>query len=937
MIFTDSIRQGLLAGVAGSALLFSGSAAFAQEEAPAASQQNGDETAADGEDETARLSTVTVSGIRGSIQNSLNLKKNETSIVEAISAEDIGKLPDLSIADSLARLPGVTAQRVRGRSQQISIRGLGPDFSLALWNGREVVSAGNNRGVEFDQFPSELVSQGVVYKTPDARLAATGIAGAVDLRTVRPLDYSDRRINLSAKYTVNDNGQLNPDFDDDGFRYFGSYIDQNEAGTIGWALAATVQSNPTQYYSRELKTNDGQTSIDGTTGLVYPSDNPRTGVVSRDFERTSIAGSLQFEPTDRWRTTIDTFYTDTEDSGIFRGVETPVASWANSSPALTNITGSSGFADSATYAPVNPILRTDEEGNTAEIWAYGINSSYDVTDRLTLTGDISRSTLDRNDIDYESYAGTGFAGAGPFDTLTFNFPNDGEYSIDHDLDYTDPSVVLLTDPGGWGQVGFIKEPKIEDELDQIRLEAEYDMELPFITGLVGGFLYTQREKTFDSNEAFLRAGPDFVNGSLAIPSNAIAGKTDSGDIGFDMIAYRTGRMLNDGTYTVEKATFDTEWMVEEEIQTFYAMAKIDDELGGVPVRGNFGFQYIDTTQSSTGTLNFGANQFIQDVEESYTNFLPSANLSFEVMPDTFIRTAAAQTLTRARLDQLAANQSLETNNLVCADTNGDQLPDAVGTVNPQAGRTCFTQSGGNPFLRPYKSTSFDLAFEKYFGATTAVSFALFHKELTDWVVQRDFLIDGTQSIRAGGLGDFLDANPEIAPVVLSGPENFTEGSITGFEATLRMSLDDHLPPALEGFGFNASYTYADNELDDGNGGSLAIPGYSDTVWSGDVYYENHGWRARVSARHRSEFLSEVQNFDGSLSGAQALDETIVDLQVGYEWDQGPLEGFGVNFEVFNLTDEPFVTENQTVDPTVRFPSRHELYGTTYNFTISKSF
>ena len=120
------------------------------------------ETSEDAEDEQATLDVVTVTGIRGSIQNSLNAKKNATSIVEAISAEDIGKLPDLSIADSLARLPGVTAQRVRGRSQQISIRGLGPDFSLALWNGREVVSAGNNRGVEFDQFPSELVAQGVV-------------------------------------------------------------------------------------------------------------------------------------------------------------------------------------------------------------------------------------------------------------------------------------------------------------------------------------------------------------------------------------------------------------------------------------------------------------------------------------------------------------------------------------------------------------------------------------------------------------------------------------------------------------------------------------------------------------------------------------------------------------------------------------------------------
>ena len=169
----DSIRLQLLAGVATGAMLLWAAPAQAQQADPDEMVETGEQQ----DDDEARLNTVKVSGIRGSIQNSLNTKKNETSIVEAISAEDIGKLPDLSIADSLARLPGVTAQRVRGRSQQISIRGLGPDFSLALWNGREVVSAGNNRGVEFDQFPSELVAQGVVYKTPDARLAATGIAG----------------------------------------------------------------------------------------------------------------------------------------------------------------------------------------------------------------------------------------------------------------------------------------------------------------------------------------------------------------------------------------------------------------------------------------------------------------------------------------------------------------------------------------------------------------------------------------------------------------------------------------------------------------------------------------------------------------------------------------------------------------------------------------
>ncbi|MBU4062476.1 MAG: TonB-dependent receptor [Alphaproteobacteria bacterium] len=925
----------MMSAATGIALVWSGASfAYAQEDDTVAPAVTADTQPAE-DDRT--LDVVVVTGIRSSIENSLLTKRNETSIVEAISAEDIGKLPDLSIADSLARLPGVTAQRVRGRSQQISIRGLGPDFSLALLNGREVVSAGNNRGVEFDQFPSELVAQGVVYKTPDARLAATGIAGAVDLRTVRPLSYGERKINLSGKYSLNDNGQLNPDFDDDGYRLFGSYIDQNEAGTIGWALAATVQSNPTQFYSRELKTNSGQTSVDAGTGLVYPSDNPRSGVVSRSFERTSVAGTLQFEPTDRWQTTIDAFYSDTEDSGIFRGVETPIASWANSSPALTGITGTTGFADSATYAPVNPILRTDTEGNTAEIWAAGINSSYQLTERLKITGDYSISTLDRNDIDYESYAGTGFGGTGALDTLTFLFPGDGEYRINHQLDYTDPSVVVLTDPGGWGQVGFIKQPKIEDELDQIRLEADYELDMPFISSVVGGVLLTNREKTFDSNESFLRAGAGFVGGSLAIPANSIVGSTDSGSIGFDIIAYDPARFLTDGTYLVDKATFDTEWSVEEEITTWYLMANIDSEFSGVPVRGNVGLQYVDTNQSSTGTLNFAANQFRQTVEENYTNVLPSANFSFEVVPDTFVRVAAAKTLTRPRLDQLAANQSLGTNPLACADTNADQLPDQVIAVNPQAGLTCMTQSGGNPFLQPYQSTSFDLAFERYFDETTAISFALFHKELSDWVIDRSVLIDGSQSIRTGGLGSFLDANPEVAPVLLSGPVNFADGSITGIEATLRMNLDNILPPALEGFGFTASYTYADNSLKNDVGDEISIPGYSDSVWSGDVYYENHGWRARVSARYRADFLSEVQNFDGSLSGAQALDETIVDLQVGYEWDNGPLEGFGVNFEIFNLTDEPFVTENETTVSSVTFPSRHELYGTTYNITISKSF
>ncbi len=928
MINRDKFKFHLLAGAATGSILLMGSPSFAQE---------AQTTTSEAAEEAKVLDVITVTGIKRSIEDALATKRESNSIIEAISAEDIGKLPDLSIADSLARLPGVTAQRVRGRSQQVSIRGLGPDFSLALWNGREVVSAGNNRGVEFDQFPSELISQGVVYKTPDATLAATGIAGAVDLRTARPLDYSERKINVSGKYSLNDSGSLNPDFDDNGYRLFGSYIDQNEEGTIGWSIAATQQSNPTHFTSRELKTNSGQTSVDPATGLVYPSDNPRTGVSSREFERTSVAGALQFEPNNRWQTTIDAFYTDTKDSGIFRGVETPIASWSTAQ--FQETTGTSGFAETATYDDVTTFLRTDIEGNTAEIFAVGFNTSYDVTDNLTLTGDIAHSSLERNDIDYESYAGTGFAGAGPTDTLTFGFEDDGQYSINSGLDYTDPGVVVLTDPGGWGQVGFIKEPKIDDELNQLRLEAEYAFDTGIISSVEVGYLYTDREKNFDSNENFIRQGADWQNGEQSIAPEQILGSTDSGSIGLDIIAYDPSSYLTDGTYTLEKATFDTEWTVEEEIQTFYAMANLDAELGSVPVRGNFGFQYQDVEQSSTALLQ-GGGDTTQTLGASNNYFLPSANISFEITPDTFLRFAAAQTVTRPRLDNLAANQTVSINNQVCADTDGDFVPDSLnGFTLPT--NACFNISGGNPQLEPYKSTSFDVSFERYFSTASAFSVAIFHKELSDWVENATKTLDITPQLTSIGipaLDAFIAANPEVATAVTSFPENISDGSITGIEATLRVSMDDFLPAAFAGFGFNASYTYADSSLSGAiSGDDIRIPGYSDKVWSGDIYYENHGWRTRLSARNRSGFLSEVPQFDGSLTGAEAQDETILDFQFGYEWDSGKLEGLSLNFEAFNLTDEPFVTQAETIDSSVTFPSRYEQYGTTYNITVSKSF
>ncbi|MDH5332163.1 MAG: TonB-dependent receptor plug domain-containing protein, partial [Aquincola sp.] len=150
--------------------------------------------------------TITVTGIRRGIENAINVKKNQDSIVEAVSAEDIGKLPDSSIAESIARLPGLAAQRVNGRATEVNIRGLSGDFANTLLNGREQTSTGNNRSVEFDQYPSELLSAVLVYKTPDAALVGQGLSGTIDLQTVRPLSYPQRVIALNVRGEKNGKG-----------------------------------------------------------------------------------------------------------------------------------------------------------------------------------------------------------------------------------------------------------------------------------------------------------------------------------------------------------------------------------------------------------------------------------------------------------------------------------------------------------------------------------------------------------------------------------------------------------------------------------------------------------------------------------------------------------------------------------------------------------
>lgn len=265
---------------------------------------------------------VVVTGFRASLQSAVVEKKSREQVIESVSAEDIGKLPDASIAESIARLPGVTSQRISGRSNQISIRGFAPDFSTTLLNGREQTSTGDNRAVEYDQYPSEVVNQVLVYKTADASLVGQGLSGTVDLRTIRPIEYGRRVFAVGARGTYTDIGRLNAGSDDKGYRVSGTYVDQFFNNTLGVALSAAYLNEPYQIQQYNAWGFDTANAATPDTPVIGGS---KSYVTSTQLKRFGLQGTVEWKPVDSITMTVDGFFSDFSDEQISRGVELPLS------------------------------------------------------------------------------------------------------------------------------------------------------------------------------------------------------------------------------------------------------------------------------------------------------------------------------------------------------------------------------------------------------------------------------------------------------------------------------------------------------------------------------------------------------------------------------------------------------------------------------------
>ena len=282
--------------------------AFAQETAPQAAAAPAAEAPA------ADEGAIVVTGYRASLNASASIKRGAPTIVEALSAEDIGKLPDVSIADSLARLPGVTSQRLEGRDQRLSIRGLGPDFGTTLLNGREQVTVGDNRGVEYDQYPAEFFKNVVVYKAPTPSLVAAGISGTVDLRMLRPLAQKDRIVSLQLRGQMNGMKKLNPDGSRYGYRASAAYVDKFADDTFGIAIGVSATDAPSQ----NERYNAWGFPNEDSAGKNLFLGGAKPYVQSNKLQRYGAVATLEYQPSDNFHSTLDVLYSHFKETQILR-------------------------------------------------------------------------------------------------------------------------------------------------------------------------------------------------------------------------------------------------------------------------------------------------------------------------------------------------------------------------------------------------------------------------------------------------------------------------------------------------------------------------------------------------------------------------------------------------------------------------------------------
>ncbi len=868
--------------------------------------------------------TVT-GGFAGSLAAAAEVKQTMSGITEVVAAEDIGKLPDISIADSLSRLPGLATQRLNGRSQAINIRGLTGDYTTGLLNGREQVSSSSNRTVEFDQYPAELLSSAVVYKTTQANLIGQGLAGTIDLRTVRPLTHGRRTVAANAFYDWTQLDALNAGSDDYGYRYSASYIDQFNDGTVGVAFGyshADIPGQGEQWNAWGYPT----TSADQHPDQPWVIGGAKPFVRSSELKRDGLMGVIEFKTSPVFHSTIDLYYSFFDETQMLRGIEIPLYWGPNSSGFQPGFSVEDGLVTQAVFNNVFGVVRNDIVSRKADVYAGGWNLKIGDGSGWTFEGDLSYSRIDRKDRVLETYSGTGSNQVGTPDTITVNMGAGRGATFTPSLDYTDTNLVRLAGPQGWGgdvvpggQAGYLKNPKSEDALTLIKFSAKRELG-GFLNLLDVGGSYSKRTKSEIEDGYYLA----LANGQMSGPLPPVTGNTDLSFIGISgMASYDPLAALYSGTYlpltNPHSDVISNDWDVAEKVTIGYVQLGLESRVGGLPLTGNVGVQVVHTDQTSRGLSAVPINGVSVNIPavggDDYWNVLPSLNLKLELAERRFLRFSVAQQLARQRMNDMRAGRNTSFNATLADSPN-------IGDA--------WNASGGNPELKPWRSNSADLAFEQYFRDNMGY-FALsaYYKDLRTYTYNLKTIADFT-GFPSGGV------TPATYLGVYDRPANGDGGTIQGLEATLSLPGELFLP-SLKGLGVIVSGAYNDSDIEPYGPGSAGttIPGLSRKVASATVYYERGGFSARVSERYRSAYRGNIYTFGPRGENFRTIHtEQVIDAQISYEFKSGPLQGLTVILQGYNLTNEPLQTSEQG-DP--RLVVDYQEYGASYSAGVSYKF
>ena len=797
-------------------------------------------------EQTKELDTITVTGYRVSLEKSQAVKRSANSIVDAISAEDIGKFPDTNAAESLSHLPGITVDRQFGEGEKVSINGTDPALNRVLVNGQTIASGdwGGNptdtsgRTFNYTLLSPEIISLMEVYKTPEARIDEGSIGGTVIVHTRKPLDLPKNTIRGSLGYTYNDRSEEgNP-------RGSVLWSWKNDAEDLGFLISATRDE---QSISRAGIEYWGYVTGLPATATITGEGDPAAaklpvGISSsyfqQDRKRDGLQTALQWKPNERNEFNLTGIYVKGKYDNFSQArYVCPACSLSQ----ITSATIEDGY-----------VVAANVDGDAYAQHDFNLRKSEVETNSLNLRHDFYGDNWV-----FTTQGGTTSAKGGKdpeylMKTLLLSGGFDFQYDANHTVvnyDNNDASNWGLT-PGQ--QYGGQYYETSRDKERYFQFDAERDVAWGAFNKIRMGYKYTNHDNSVSSRGNRV----DVVN---ALNLTEIAGGMSPGGL-YDGLG-ASGDLTDWTTADLGKAiayfnslpagafnyNYGPSFSVKEITTALYAQA--DFEAG--KWRGNVGVRFVDTSDKSLYWVNRSSGGYDRALaNRDYKKALPSFNVAYEVTDDMVARFSAAKVIARPRYGQLAGTLDLN---------------DAE-----------FTGGGGNVDLKPYEATNYDLAYEWYFAPSSMLAAEVFRRDITNYVVTTTTRQQLTNPI--SGVSGVYN---------ISRPVNVSDATATGVALIYQHSFDN-------GFGINANYTYTDTSTSS----DLFLPYVSKNAYTVTPYFEKGPFSVRLNYSHRSEYFTQIGREE-----ATVMTDTYkqLDLIAGYDIN----EMFGVTFSATNLLDETY--------------------------------